>query len=86
MRTLAALLERIQKSLGKDVFAKEGVLACIKEIFGFELLPEHIAVKGDALEIHTSLIKKNEIRLKEAKILAAINERCNLSLKKILYR
>ncbi len=85
MKNLESLLKRIQASLGRDTIARETILESIKEAAGFELGKDDISMKGDTLSIHTTPAKKSEIRLKEKKILEAINTRTGLVLKKIFY-
>lgn len=86
MQNLSSLLVRFAKSLGQDTVSKESVISCVRESLHFELEPQQVNVKGDTLEISTSAIKKNEIKLHEEKLLAEINLRGNLRLKRIFYK
>ncbi len=86
MKTLQDLLTRISKSLGRDVVGRGVVLKCIKEVAGFDLNPEDIAIKGDTLEVVASPTKKNEIKLHETEILSEITKTGGLRLSRILYK
>jgi len=85
MKTISSLLERFSRSLGKDVLAKNVIIACIKEYCGFEISPDDITIKDGTLRIKTSPAKKSEINLNEAKILKAVREQTGQNITKILY-
>ena len=85
MKTISSLLERFSRSLGKDVLAKNVVIACIKEFCGFEISPDDISIKDGTLRIKTTPAKKSEINLNETKILNAVRERTSQKILKILY-
>lgn len=84
MRNLASLLERITKSLGKNVVHKEVVLSCLRKI-GMEMSEEDILIKGGTLEIHSTPGKKNFIKMKEAQLLRELKE-CGLYINRIFYK
>jgi hypothetical protein len=86
MLNLDTLLDRFKKSLGKDVLAKEAVVSVVEGTIGIRLQPQEITLKDFMLEINTSPIKKNEIRLNEAEILAGIRARTGQNITKIFYK
>lgn len=85
MKTISSLLERFSRSLGKDVLAKEAVIASVKQCCGFEISPDDTSIKDGNLRIKTSPAKKSEINLNEAKILNAVREKTGQKITKILY-
>jgi len=86
MLDLSTLLGRFKKSLGKNVLAKESVILSVESISGIRLLPEEINIKDFTLEIISSPIKKNEIKLKENQILSEIRGRTGQNIRKIFYK
>lgn len=85
MQTISKLLERFSRSLGRDVVAKEAVVACIKEFCGFEISSDNISIKDGAVRIKATPAKKSEINLNEEKILNKLRERTGQKISKILY-
>lgn len=86
MINLNNLLDRFKKSLGKDVLSKESVIFCIEEITRVKLDVEDINIKEGILEINSSPGKKNEIRLKEEKIIATLRKERGININKIFYK
>jgi hypothetical protein len=85
MDALNRLLERLRGSLDGDRVVKKEISFCIKEIAGFEVLPEDISFQGDALRIKASPAKRNELKLNEIKILEAVRAQTKLNLKRLVY-
>ena len=85
MDGIGDLLGRIKDSLDKDASTRERVAECIKEVAGFDVRLEDISLKGDTLRISTSPVKKNEIKLREEKILSMVQGRTKLNIKRITY-
>ena len=86
MLDLEKLLDRFRKSLGRNVLAKESIAQAIEMVSGIKLLPEEINLKEFTLEINTSPIKKNEVRLKENQILVEVRARTGQNINKIFYK
>ncbi len=86
MLNLDALLGRLRKSLGKNVLAKESVAEAVESNTGIRLKPEEINIKEFTLEITSSPIKKNEIKLHESEILAEIRGRTGQNINKVFYK
>ena len=87
MKDLSSLLGRFLKSLGKDVLAKETVVEAVERATGFSLAPDEISIKENILTFSiNSQAKKNEIRLKEEKILDEIHGRTGQNINKIFYK
>jgi hypothetical protein len=86
MLDLGSLLGRFRKSLGRNVLAKESVILAVESITGIRLLPEEINIKEFTLEITSSPIKKNEIKLKEGQILSEVRARTGQNISKIFYK
>ena len=87
MKDISSLLGRFLKSLGKDTLTKETVLEAIQRATGFVLKPEEVSIKENVLSIELdSPGKKNEIKLKEEKILNEIKERTSQNINKIFYK
>lgn len=86
MIELNSLLNRFKKSLGRNVLAKESVVAVVEATTGIRLLPEEININDQTLEINTSPIKKNEIKLNQEEILAGIRARTGQNVSKVFYK
>ena len=86
MINLDTLLDRFKKSLGKNVLAKESVMSVVEGETGINLLSEEIDIKDQTLEINTSPIKKNEIKLRQEEILAGVRARTGQNITKIFYK
>jgi hypothetical protein len=85
MDGLGDLLGRIKDSLDKDATTREIVAGCIREAAGFDVRLQDISIKGRVLRIKTSPVKKNEIKLREDKILSLVRERTKLSIETMSY-
>ncbi len=85
MENLQSLLRRIKDALGKDSFSKEVIVSCVKDVSGVSLDLKDVLIKGDALYIYTTPVRRSEIRLREVKILDTIKNKTNLNLKRICY-
>ena len=86
MINLDLLLDRFKKSLGRNVLAKEAVIVVVGSATGINLLPEEINIKDQTLEINTSPIKKNEIKLRQEEILSGVRARTGQNISKIFYK
>ena len=87
MKDLSSLLGRFLKSLGKDILVKETVVEAVERATGFSLTPEEVSIKENMLTFTIlSQVKKNEIRLKEEKILDEIKGRTGQNINKIFYK
>jgi hypothetical protein len=85
MDGIGDLLGRIKDSLDKDATTRETVAGCIREVAGFDVRLEDISIKGRVLRIKTSPVKRNEIKLRENKILSLVRERTKLSIETVSY-
>ncbi len=86
MLNLDSLLGRFRKSLGRNVLAKEAIVETIEFTTGIKLKDEEVDIKEFVLEISTSPIKKNEIKLHEEEILSLVRTRTNQNIRKIFYK
>lgn len=85
MEELGDLLGRIKHSLDKDAETREVVSVCIREVAGFDVRLEDISIKNRTVRIQTTPAKRNEIKLKEAKLLSLIRVRTNLDIENVTY-
>jgi len=85
MKIIGGFLDRFFKSIGRDTLIRETILDVVKEQTRITLLPTDIALKESTLEITASPAKKNEIRLKEKRILDALIARTGIRLTNIRY-
>ena len=85
MKDLSSLIARISKALGSDTLFKSSVCEAIKECVGGNLLEQDISIKEGVLTLRASPSLKNEIRLKEEKIISCIKEKCGTRIVRILY-
>jgi hypothetical protein len=86
MLNLESLLERFRKSIGRNVLAKESVVFAVESVTGIKLKPEEISIKEFTLEINSSPVKKNEIKLKEEKVLSEIRNQTGQNITKVFYK
>ena len=86
MINLNTLLNRFKKSLDRNVFIKEAVVFVVENVTGIKLSPEDIDLKNFTLEINTSPIKKNEIRLNQEEILAGVRAKTGQNISKIFFK
>ena len=85
MKNLESLLQRFRKSLFADEERKNLVSSKIKELTGVLIPEEKIFYKDGVLELEASSAAKNEIRLKEERIIAEL-DKLSLRVKRVLYR
>lgn len=86
METLSSLLGRFRKSIGRNILAKESIISAVDSVAGINLSPEEINIKEFVLEISSSPIKKNEIRLHEREVLAQVRALTGQNISKIFYK
>lgn len=86
MYNLTSLLERFRKILDKDSVIKESIVNLIKERTRVSLDHHKINLKEGVLEITTSSVGKNEIRLKEEGIKDELKEVHNIIVTRVLYK
>lgn len=86
MIDLGSLLGRFKKSIGRNILAKESVISAVDSVVGINLSPEEINIKEFVLEIDSSSIKKNEIRLHEREVLAQVRALTGQNISKIFYK
>jgi hypothetical protein len=87
MKDLTSLLGRFLKSLGKDTLAKETIVEAVQRTTNITLSAEEVSVKENVLTLDiSSPAKKNEIKLKEQKILIEIQERTGQNINKVFYK
>lgn len=85
MKNLTSLLARISASLHSDSLFKQTVIHVVKETTGGELSEEAIRLKDGVLTIAASPILKNEIKLKEERIIAQIKELSGQAIQRVQY-
>jgi len=86
MKNLSSLLERFAKSLGRNVLDKEIVLHTIEDLTSIRLNEEDVSIKEGVLEITSSPLKNNEIKLKEDKIINELRSHKATFINKIFYK
>ncbi len=86
MKDFSELLKKIYTSLNKDALEKENVLFELKNFTGAKLDSASIFIRDGVLEISASPTLKNEIKLKEEKILSALKNNHKLFYIRILYK
>ncbi|MDB5194145.1 MAG: hypothetical protein JWN50_159 [Parcubacteria group bacterium] len=85
MKDFSSLLKRITEALGSDAHLKASVRDAVRECAGGNLRDEDILVKNGTLSLSASPALKNEIRLKEERILECIREKSGTVIIKIVY-
>lgn len=85
MKNISSLLGRFFKSVGRDILSREIILEVIKSETRIGLTPDDIGLKEGVLEIRTTSLKQNEIRLKEKTILEILKER-DVLVTRIFYK
>ncbi len=86
MKNLLSLLERFSRILNKDVFIKESIAKVIEGKTKISLTPDNFLLKEGVLEINSSPVAKNEIRLKEDIIKDELREVHHIFISKIFYK
>jgi hypothetical protein len=74
LKKLNEILERFSKSLNKDTHTREAIIKAIEEKIGIKIPQENISLKEGVLEIKTTPVVNNEIKLKEESIIARLKE------------
>jgi len=85
MKDLSKLLERVVGALKSDEIFKGAICAAIKECIGGSVTDKDISIKNGVLTIHASPALKNELRLKEEKVLECIYEKCGKRIVRVVY-
>lgn len=85
MRNITSLLERFSRILDKDSVLKQGVSESIKQEIGIAIPASDIMLKNGVLELTAGSTVKNEIRLKEERLLASFREK-GIVVSKIFYK
>ncbi len=85
MKDFKSLLSRIALALGSDAHLKSSVRDAVRECTGGNLRDEDIVLKDSTLSLTASPALKNEIRLKEEKVLSSIAEKSGVRIKRIVY-
>lgn len=86
MKNLSALLQRFSSLLDKKLVIRETVSLVITDYTGRKIPVEEVFIKGTTLEIQSSPATKNEIRLKEEKIISELRNSHNLHISRVLYK
>lgn len=86
MKNLFSLLQRFSQSLNKDTLVKETISQVIFEKTNIKLASEKISLKNGVLEISTSPVMQNEIKLKEELIKTTLKEVSQINLSRVLYK
>lgn len=86
MENLSKLLERFSRSLNKDTLTKGFISETIKNTTKINLEGESVNLKDGILTIQCSPVLKNELKLKEERILTELKERHNIRISRVLYK
>lgn len=86
MENLSKLLERFSRSLNKDTLTKGFVLEIIKETTKVDLDGDSINLKDGVLTVQCNPVLKNELKLKEERILTELKEKHSLHISRVLYK
>ena len=86
MKNLNSLLERFKKSLGDDADLKKEIVKCIENNTKIKLEEKNIFIKNGILDINTTPVKQNEIRMKEDRIIHFLNTERGMFINKIFYK
>lgn len=86
MENLSKLLERFSRSLNKDTLTKGFISEVIERTTKISLDGEKVNLKDGVLTIQCSPVFKNELRLKEERILTELKERHNIRISRVLYK
>jgi hypothetical protein len=85
MKDFKALLLRISVALGSDAHIKASVREAVKECTGGDIKDGDIYLKDGTLSLTASPALKSEIRFKEEKVLACIEEKSGKRISRIVY-
>lgn len=86
MENLSKLLERFSRSLNKDTLTKGFISEVIERTTKISLDGEKVNLKDGVLTIQCSPVLKNELKLKEERILTELKERYNIRVSRVLYK
>jgi hypothetical protein len=85
MRNLTDLLKRFTSSLNKDEIARQAVVDAVSASTGIKLAPQGISLKEGVLTISAGAAAKNEMRLKEARIIDTLKGLYNIRVSRVIY-
>jgi uncharacterized cupredoxin-like copper-binding protein len=85
MKDFKSLLNRITTALGSDAHLKSSVQDVVKEYTGGNVSDKDIQIKDGNLYLTASPVLKNEVKLKEEKILGRVKEKSGLKIQRIIY-
>jgi hypothetical protein len=85
MRNLQDFLKRFTNSLNKDAIARQAVRDAVLAAARVNLRLEDISLKEGVLTLAGSAAAKNEMRLKEERILSVLRELHNIRVLRVMY-
>jgi hypothetical protein len=85
MKDLKDLLRRLSTALGSETEVRTAIKEAVQECTGGMLKDTDILFKEGVLSLSASPALKNEIRLKEDKVLACIKAKAGIRVRKIIY-
>lgn len=86
MRNISDLLKRFTNSLNKDAIARGAIAEAILTSTGIKILPENISLKDGVLSISAGAAAKNEMRLKEERIVETARGIYNIHITRVIYK
>ncbi len=86
MRNISDLLKRFTNSLNKDTIARQAVAEVVLTSTGIKIPPENISLKEGVLSITASATAKNEMKLKEERIIDAAREIYSIRIARVIYK
>lgn len=86
MKNLNSLLSRFSKLLDKKTVIKEVIASIISANIGKSISTDDIFIEEGVLEIHSSPVVKNEIKIKEKNILSELQDTHNIYISRVLYK
>lgn len=86
MKEFGSLLKKVFVSLNRDNLERESILFTLKNTAGITLTSSNIFIKDGVLEITANPTIKNEIKIKEERILNELRKEHNLSYSRVLYK
>lgn len=86
MRNISDLLKRFTNSLNKDAIARGVIAEAVLTSTGIKILPENISLKDGVLSISAGAAAKNEMKLKEERIIEAARNIHNIRITRIIYK
>ncbi len=85
MKNLSSLLERLTGALHADARLRLAVSESVQECAGGLISDKDLEIKDGVLTIHASPALKNELRLKEKRLLDSIYEKSGKHITRIIY-